>query len=586
MRDSQNSTLDAEQARARWWQPELIVLTVLVSAIYFTRLTTAPVCGEESRWANAAREMIATGDWIVPRQQGDVFPERPPLGSWAIAVFGLARGGVDLMAVRLPSACAILISSWLIYGYACAWTSRLAAMAAALIFATSGQVLVLGRFGESEAVFTLFAGGALLVWHWGYVRRWHPAWMWALGYSLAALGALAKGLQAPVYFVAATWAYLLVRRDWRVLVSRWHVLGIGCMGVIVGLWLVPFARGQWSVVDDIWAGLAQDRFTTQGLSKHLVNYPFETLACLLPWAPLLGLLITPGMRRWLAIERPGVLFLVVALAVTYPTVWLAAAARGRYYMPLYPCAAVLMGLAVEYAVGAASTKFGRVYWRRFLRGLAIAAALSGAGLVAANCLSIERLSTLEQPVGFLITWAVASAATALLVAWSSFGRQSPRPQVALACSAAFVGLAFAGAMINARVRGGNELAPAIADIKSQLVEGQELVSLGRVYHRFAFSYETPIRQIPWPQDAAELPPGVTYFCYDWHPHYDTEELRNASDSRQGGTTSGKLPFEWEKVAEIPCDPVKRGLAHRSVVIGRVRRPIVATAPAINPPVRR
>ena len=57
---------------SRWWREwEVAALALLVLATYFTRLTAVPVCGEESRWATAAREMIASGDWIVPRQQGD-----------------------------------------------------------------------------------------------------------------------------------------------------------------------------------------------------------------------------------------------------------------------------------------------------------------------------------------------------------------------------------------------------------------------------------------------------------------------------------------------------------------------------------
>src|SRR5262245_41319559 len=126
-------TLDDRQQPPRWnyvarirgVHVEWLALTALVLVCYFARLETVPVCGEESRWANAAREMIATGDWIVPRQQGDVFPERPPLGSWAMAAVGLARGHVGLVAVRLPSACATLLLCWLIYGYTLAWSSRL-----------------------------------------------------------------------------------------------------------------------------------------------------------------------------------------------------------------------------------------------------------------------------------------------------------------------------------------------------------------------------------------------------------------------------------------------------------------------------
>ena len=103
-----------------------------------------PVCGEESRWASAAREMIATGDWIVPRQQGTVFPERPPLGSWAMALVALVHGDVDLVAIRLPSALATLALVLLIYLYARRWVGRLGSLAAAAIYATFGQVMQIG----------------------------------------------------------------------------------------------------------------------------------------------------------------------------------------------------------------------------------------------------------------------------------------------------------------------------------------------------------------------------------------------------------------------------------------------------------
>ena len=115
-----------------WWREwEACALGLLVVTIYFTRLTALPVCGEESRWASAAREMIASGDWIVPRQQGTIFPERPPMTSWAMGLVGLARHAVDLTAIRLPSIAAILILTWLIYAYARAWMSRLGSFASA-----------------------------------------------------------------------------------------------------------------------------------------------------------------------------------------------------------------------------------------------------------------------------------------------------------------------------------------------------------------------------------------------------------------------------------------------------------------------
>ncbi len=269
--------------------------------------------------------MIASGDWIVPRQQGTVFPERPPLGSWAMGLVGLVRGNVDLVAIRLPSAVATLALVALIYLYARRWIGRMGSLAAAAIYATFGQVMQIGRTGESEALFALFAGGALLVWHGAYLAGRPRALGWCLGYSFAALGALVKGPQAPVYFISACGVYLVLRRDWRWLVCREHLLGIASFAAIIGVWLVPFAVADWSTVDEIWAGLASDRFTLQGLPGHVFNYPLETLGCLLPWSPLLLPLLSPVTRKALFAARPQMAFLLVALAVTYPSVWLAAA---------------------------------------------------------------------------------------------------------------------------------------------------------------------------------------------------------------------------------------------------------------------
>jgi 4-amino-4-deoxy-L-arabinose transferase-like glycosyltransferase len=582
MRDPLDQSPPPPSPARGWWREwEAAALAVLVLAVYFTRLTAAPVCGEESRWATGAREMIASGDWIVPCQQDMIFPERPPLGSWAMAVVGLARGDVDLVAVRLPSACATLLLTWLIYAYARAWMSRLGALASAASFATLGQVLVLGRFGETEAVFTLFAAGALMVWHWGYLAHW-PAWlMWSAGYSLSALGALAKGPQAPVYFVTACGAYLIWRRQWRLLFGAGHFVGLACFGAIVGAWLVPFGTSNWHAIDDIWTGLAQDRFTTNGLVKHLATYPFETFACLLPWSPLLLGLTKSSVRRALAASRPQAGFLVVALVVTYPSVWLAAGARGRYFMPLYPCLAVLVGLVVEHCADRAACLDDRRVWRLFLRGAAIAAVVAAAVVVVASVLPIPRLDGARQPLSFLAVWATAALVSASILVWASIDERVARTQIAIITVCTFLGLTSAGALLNSRVNGGNDLTSAIAHIKEQMPLPESLVSLGRVYHRFAYCYHSPIRQIPWPLAAGEFPPNVTFFCFDRRPG-DTDQMRSGSDNRIGMTTPGTLPFEWDTIAEIPCDPVKRSQHHRTVVVGRVRR----GGELANPPISR
>src|SRR4051812_9601919 len=198
----------------RWPDARAIALIIIcVSVIFGVRLTLEPMVGEETRWASAAREMLRTGDWVVPRQQGEIFPERPPMTMWLMAIGGWLRGDVDPIATRLPSVVATVLTSLLIYGYTRAFTGSTTALIAALIYPTCGQVLQIGRLGESEAVFTLLVAASLLLWHLGYVRHWRPLLVWVLGFGFAALAALVKGPQAPAYFIAIIGSFLFIVHD-------------------------------------------------------------------------------------------------------------------------------------------------------------------------------------------------------------------------------------------------------------------------------------------------------------------------------------------------------------------------------------
>jgi 4-amino-4-deoxy-L-arabinose transferase-like glycosyltransferase len=469
-----------------------------------------------------------------------------------------------------------LILTWLIYAYARVWMSRLGSFASAAAFVSMGQVLQLGRTGESEAVFTLFTAASLLVWHWGYMRAWPMALVWSLGYTLAALAALTKGPQAPVYFVSTCGAYLLLRRDWRWLLARGHLTGLACFALTVSAWLVPFAIASgWRAVDDIWTGLAEERFRFHGLLRHLATYPFETFGCLLPWSPILCLLIKPSVRKWLLANRPQFQFLVAALVVTYPTVWFATGAMGRYYMPLYPCLAVLIGLVIESCTHGDAGAFDRNSWRLYLRAVGGVILAAGFVVVAISYVPLTQFDDARQPLAFQAVWIVAAVLAASVLIWASFGEHAPRPQIAVLTVAAFAGLAYAGAIVNSRVHGSNDLTPAIVHLKEQLGDPGQIVSLDRVYHRFAYEYGTPIRQIAWPTTAAELPSQFDYFCFDERP--GDPALKQAL---------GRLPFEWDVVARFGCDPVRRDVPQRSVVVGRVRRAGIAAQPSVSRPALR
>ncbi|HTU25159.1 MAG TPA: glycosyltransferase family 39 protein [Pirellulales bacterium] len=578
--DAGNTLCSERRIPACWREWQFWAVVAVVGVIYCARLTALPVCGEESRWATVAREMIDNGDWIVPRQQGHVFAERPPLGSWAMAAVGVVRGEVDLFSIRLPSALATTLVAALIYAYARIFLTRLGALAAALAYGTAGQVLQIGRLGESEAIFTLLLSASLLVWHAGYTLGWPRVAVWCAGYGLAGLAALVKGPQAPVYFVAVTVVFLAWQRQWKWLFAWQHLAGVATLIGVIAAWQIPFwvATDQRTVID-VWSKLARERFSFAGLASHTLSFPLETFACLLPWSFFLTGYLDPRFCRQLralGVYRPLFVFIGVTLAVTYPSVWLSAGARGRYYMPLYPCLAVLVGVVIERAAAADASYELRRGWRWFCWGIATAMLTGGVVLVVA-ALNVHALQPLAETWTYTVSFVLLAAALAW---WLFTGRSAASPpgieRAVLACSM-MVGLAFDGAAITARAHGMHDIGGDVAALRDELPAPGQLISFGPVAHRFAYCYGLPIAEMPWPSKAAEVPAEVEYFCFEHHPG-DNAEVRQNGRGSFWGTTSGKLPFEWVEVAAIPYTPYRNQDAAKSVIVGRiVRHPSAETA---------
>ncbi len=559
------------RGRGAWLlrEPVLLLVALLASALSLAWGSgQLPLRGEESRWACGARWMIRSGDWIVPRQQGTVFPERPPLNSWLMAIAGIARGEVDLAAIRLPSLMATLAVMALLYLVGARIVSPSVGFLAAMIYGSFGQVLQLGWAGESEAVFTAWVSGSLLTWYvlWESDR---PEWQaWLVGFGLAALGALTKGLQAPVYFALGTALFLVWNGQWRQLVSFDYLLGAALFAAIVGAWLVPFYRAtDLDAVVDIWTGLARDRVQWSGLLKHVAGYPLETLACLLPWSPLLFQFAYREVRQVIRDSAPSqrrlIAFLVGSLAATYPSVWWVAAARGRYFMPMYPLIALLIAIGID-ATRATSRGWSRSGLRLWRAAVAVPVAGFSVALLIAPLLDVQ----FEQWLG---RWGLAEAVvgcSGLAVAFGLMRMQADLIRPAWGLHTWLV-LLFGFVLLPAYGRQLNDLGPRLTQLRQD--QGiDRLVSFGPVYHRFVYYYGQAIEEWPWPGETQVDVSSIDYFCFGVL-RGDTPERRGFGRGRSWRPVPGQLPFEWTEVARIGCDPQPRKHANRTVVIGRIVR---------------
>src|SRR5437660_10768706 len=79
----------------------LVALAIVLAAL---PIGTDVYEGGEAREGLVVREMLRTGDWILPLWNGSVVPSKPPLFHWlAAAAAALTGAGVTEPTLRAPS---------------------------------------------------------------------------------------------------------------------------------------------------------------------------------------------------------------------------------------------------------------------------------------------------------------------------------------------------------------------------------------------------------------------------------------------------------------------------------------------------
>ena len=197
---------------ARAWTLLLLVFI----AVYFAALFSPSLLDDaDATHAQAAKHIATSGDWVTMYVNGIHYLEKPPLPYWMVAVdYHLI--GYNVFATHLPMVLALLGCAVIVWLWARrAWGDR-AAFYAAMAMLTSVGVFLFTRTLIPESILTFFLLLALYSFLTGIEDR-KPARFY-LAYTSLALALLAKGLIAPVFFVAAVVPYLAITGEWR----RWR----------------------------------------------------------------------------------------------------------------------------------------------------------------------------------------------------------------------------------------------------------------------------------------------------------------------------------------------------------------------------
>ncbi|MFQ6131244.1 MAG: ArnT family glycosyltransferase [Armatimonadota bacterium] len=340
------------------------LLAALAALLLLPGLGSTHLVGEdEARYADTARNMVRSGNWTVPRFNGQLRAQKPILIYWLLGGAYKLFGANEFSARLCPALTGVLLALTT-FLFAAPHLGGRTALVAGIFLAVCPAMFTWGRMAVTDMPLALFVSfGILAAFHAtessaAAKARWHCAAAAAL-----ALGTLMKGPVAPLIALMVMIPYLLLRRGLRA------ELRAGGLVPAVLIFLAIAAPWYLIVTLRTRGEFAEQFFLAENILRYfrastwqrgpLYLYLPVCLVVFLPWSGLLPYALWRGFRtRRRASQDSGhrlrllstLWFAVVFLFFTFSQAKLIS-----YVLPLAPAAAILVAIQWE-------------EWRRGLAG--------------------------------------------------------------------------------------------------------------------------------------------------------------------------------------------------------------------------
>jgi len=327
----------------------LLALFLAFSVIWFGSLDYRKLIQpDEGRYAEIAREMATSGDFVTPRLNGIKYFEKPPLQYWATATTFKLFGEREWTARIWPGLTGFLSVLLAFFAANRLFGQRAALLGAATLGGGLFTVLIahINTLDMGLSFFLQFAlTGVLFANHEDTPQRKRRGWM-LLVWAALALAMLTKGLVSLVLCGATLVAYSLLARDF----SPWKRLelarGIPLFLAIAAPWFIAVSLANPEFPHFFFIHEHFERFLTKEHGRYQPAWYFFAVLLVgtLPWT----LMTLQGwLTAWLR-ERTGgfqpqrLLFLWAAVTLGFFSA--SSSKLPSYILPMAPAMAMLTGV--------------------------------------------------------------------------------------------------------------------------------------------------------------------------------------------------------------------------------------------------
>lgn len=295
---------------------------------------------DEPRYAQVAKEMLLTGNFLVPHLNGETYYDKPPLFFALVAASSKVWGNLDAFAARFPSAFFAILTLLVLFLFGRSLEDAGTGLLSSLVLATSFLYFWLSRRANIDATLTFLTTLSVYAFFSG-ARGGRNRWRWyLLGFVAMALGFLVKLQPALIVPFLAIVPYFLIKKGKKFFLDKAHLPGVLAFSAIIGgwLWVTYHTQGHQYLQGLLWEKTASTFFRSSGHDRPIYYYLYNFPLQFMPWGVFFPFAFAHCLRK-----EERTLFPLLWFSLTLAFFSLSEAKRALYLLPLYPAASLMVG---------------------------------------------------------------------------------------------------------------------------------------------------------------------------------------------------------------------------------------------------
>jgi len=366
------------------------VCAICVSSV-FLRLDKGAMGNHEAYVAVTARQMLQSGEWVVPKFNGEVRLQKTPLCYWLVAGAEKITGSASEFVVRLPGALLAVLSAFAVFYFVSERLGFRTAVISTFVWSTTVCYIRYSHTARPEMTLCSFVAIAMLSFYSAIKTesRRKQIWFMLIFWISFALAMLAKG-PAPLPLIApALFLYFLFSRQWKLVPKLLPIAGTILFLLIVLPWPIAVVKHLPNALE-IWnrefISRAEGEYAAG--SKPFYYYFKVIFVHFLPYSAFIPLAaFAPFYKIWEK-RRDAIWYHWLWFFGGIAVMSLCGGKRQHYILPVMPAMAVMAGIIIDDMIFVR-----KAYEKKFVRNFLIGHLIA---LVVVPCVLIFAKSNLES----------------------------------------------------------------------------------------------------------------------------------------------------------------------------------------------